>query len=121
MVQQSFEIPSELRSLAEKSVDEARKAFEGFIDAAQTARSNFEGATTKFQSGTKDAGSRAVNFAEENIRAAFQHAEKLVRAKDPEEFLSLQFEFARSQMALYQEQIKELGNAIQNLAKQHGK
>lgn len=114
MVQQSFEIPPELRSLAEKSVDEARKAFEGFIDAAQTARGSLEGATNKLP------GFKAVNFAEENMRAAFQHAEKLVRAKDAEEFFSLQFEFARNQMALYQQQIKELGNAMQNFAK-HGK
>jgi len=118
MASRSFEIPAELRTFAEKSVDEARKAFEGFIEAAQTARSNLEGATSTLQAGTKDATSKAVNFAEENVRAAFDHAEKLVRAKDPEEFLSLQLDFARGQIAQYQAQIKELGTAMQKLAKQ---
>jgi phasin len=117
MAQHTFEIPVELRSLAEKSVEEARKAFEGFMEAAQSARSNLEGTTSRLQAGSKDAGAKAVNFAEDNMRAAFNHAEKLVRAKDPEEILSLQLEFARSQVAMFQEQMKELGASIQSAVK----
>jgi phasin len=117
MPQHPFEVPAELRTLAEKSVDEARKAFEGFMEAAQAARTNFEGTTSKLQAGTKDAGSKAASFAEENIRAAFSHAEKLVRAKDAEEMLALQLEFARTQMAQFQGQMKELGATIQSVVK----
>jgi phasin len=116
MASQTFEIPAELRTLAEKSVDEARKAFEGFIEAAQATTSNIEGATNKLQAGTKNVSTKALTFAEENLRAAFDHAEKLVRAKDPEEILNLQFEFARAQMGLLQEQIKELGGEIRKAA-----
>lgn len=115
----SFEIPAELRTLAEKNVDEARKAFEGFIEAAQSTTSKFEGATSKLQTSAKSVGSKAMSFAEENLRAAFDHAGKLVRAKDPSEILALQLEFARAQMALYQEQIKELGNELKNAALPH--
>ena len=32
-----FEIPNELRDFAERSVDRARKAFEGFLTVAQRA------------------------------------------------------------------------------------
>lgn len=117
MVQPTFEVPTELRTLAEKSVDEARKAFESFMEAAQTARSNFEGTATKLHAGTKDAGGKAAGFAEENIRAAFAHAEKLVRAKDAEEVISLQLEFARAQISQFQEQMKELTAAIQGAVK----
>lgn len=32
-----FEIPNELRDFADRSVDQARKAFEGFVGVAQKA------------------------------------------------------------------------------------
>ena len=37
MAQVPYEIPAEMRDFAEKSVEQARKAFEGFIGAAQKA------------------------------------------------------------------------------------
>ncbi len=38
-----FEVPPEMRALAEKSVEQARQAFDGFISAAHQAVSAFEG------------------------------------------------------------------------------
>jgi hypothetical protein len=38
-----FEVPPEMRALAEKSVEQARQAFDGFISAAHQAMSAFEG------------------------------------------------------------------------------
>ncbi|MCZ7643639.1 MAG: hypothetical protein M5U33_14340 [Pseudorhodoplanes sp.] len=40
----NFEIPTEMRKFAEQSMDQARKAFENFIGAAQQAVTDFEGA-----------------------------------------------------------------------------
>ena len=56
-------------------------------------------------------------YAETNIRAAFDHAQKLVRAKDMTEVMSLQSEFLRAQMANMQEQAKEIGSSFQSAAK----
>ncbi len=39
----SFEIPSEMRNLAEQSVEQARKAFDGYMTAAQQAVEALEG------------------------------------------------------------------------------
>jgi phasin len=112
MISYPFEIPVELRNLAQKNVDQARKAFEGFVEAAQTATKNFEGNANKLRADTRDINAKALGFAEENLRGAFDHAEKLVRAKDSEEFIALQFEYARTQLALFQDQSKELGALI---------
>ena len=38
-----FEVPPELRTFAEKSVEQARQAFDGFISAAHHAMGAFEG------------------------------------------------------------------------------
>ncbi len=60
-------------------------------------------------SSTKDAIAKAMSFAENNVNAAFDLAQKLVRTKDVNEILALQSEFAKSQMAAMQAQVKELG------------
>jgi hypothetical protein len=41
-----YEIPAEIRDLTAKSVEEARKAFESFIEAAHKATAQAEGTAT---------------------------------------------------------------------------
>jgi hypothetical protein len=57
----------------------------------------------------KDLGAKAMGFAEMNVKAAFDLAQKLVHAKDMQEVLALQSEYVRAQMAAIQEQARELG------------
>lgn len=112
-----YEIPGEMREFAEKSVDQARKAFEGFVGAAQKAAGQADDTAVTFSSNAKAVGGKAMGYAENNIRAAFDHAQKLVRAKDMTEVMSLQTEFVRQQMAAMTEQAKELGTSFQSAAK----
>ncbi|MCB1542640.1 MAG: phasin [Rhodoblastus sp.] len=112
MAQSPYEIPAEMRDFAEKSVEQARKAFEGFIGAAQKAVSAAE--TTPFAvPGAKEVGAKAVSYAEANVKAAFDHAQKLVHAKDLREVLQLQNEFLKAQLTTLQDQAKEFGAAVQ--------
>ncbi len=116
MTPPNYDIPNDMRDFAEKSVEQARKAFEGFIGAAQKAASQADETTSSLQSNAKSVGGKAFGFAEDNVRAAFEHAQKLVRAKDVQEVLSLQSEFLRTQMSTLQEQAKQLGASIQGAA-----
>jgi phasin len=104
-------IPSQIIDLAEKNVEQARGAFLGFIGAAQKATD----AAETLPSSAKDAMTKAMSFAENNVNAAFDLAQKLVRAKDVSEVLALQSEFAKSQMAAMQTQTKELGAVAQDV------
>ena len=108
-----YEIPTEMRDFAERSVAQARKAFEGFMGAVQKASSTVESATGSASSTAKDASSKAISFAETNVTAALDLADKLVHAKDVQEVLKLQAEYLQSQMASIQTQAKEMGEAIQ--------
>jgi Phasin protein len=81
-----------------------------FIGAAKKATDAAE--TLPF--GAKDAVAKAMSFAENNVNAAFDLAQKLVRAKDVSEVLALQSEFAKSQMVAMQTQAKELGAVAQD-------
>ena len=111
-----YEIPNELRDFAERSVDQARKAFEGFVSVAQKAAGTVDGAAQDAQTGVKHVGSHVLGFAEKNVNAAFDLAQKLVHAKDPQQAFALQSEYLKSQIEALQSQAKELGALIQKSA-----
>ena len=93
MTNAPFEIPNEFRDFAERSVDQARKAFEGFVSVAQKTAGTVDGAAETTQNSVKSVGAQAFGFAEQNVNAAFDLAHKLVQAKDPQEAFTLQSEF----------------------------
>jgi len=107
----NFEIPSDMRKFAEQSVEQARQAFGGFINAAQQAAHDMEGRAATARTGAKDMGEMAMSFAQRNIMASFEFAQKLVRARDVQEMMKLQSEYIQSQMQALNEQAKELGQS----------
>jgi phasin len=108
-----FEIPNEMRDFAERSVEQARKAFEGFLAVAQHATGVASDATYTSQSGAKSVSAHVLACTEQNLNAAFDLAHKLVKVKDPQEALALQSEYLRTQLAALQTQTKELGSIVQ--------
>ena len=108
-----FEIPNELRDFAERSVEQARKAFEGFLTVAQRTAGVAGDAASTSQGGAKSVSAHVLAYTEQNVNAAFDLAQKLVKAKDPQEVLALQSEFMKTQLAALQNQAKELGSVIQ--------
>jgi phasin len=112
-----FEIPPEMRAIAEKSVEQARQAFDGFISAAHKAVSTFEGQAETARKGAKDVTEKAMTFAERNIANSFEFWQQLVRAKDVQEVLKLQADYVRTQMQTLSEQAKELGESSSKAAR----
>jgi phasin len=113
-----FEMPPEVRSLAEKSVEQARQAFEGFIAAAQQAVNAFEGQAETARKGAKDVTEKAMSFAQHNIASSFELAQQLVRAKDVQELMRLQNEYIRRQMQVLGEQARSLGESTSQAARE---
>jgi phasin len=108
-----YDIPPEMREFAERSVAQARKAFEGFMGAVHKTSGALEGASV---GGAKDVSARAVAFAESNVNAAFDLADKLVHAKDIQDVLAIQADYLKSQLTAIEAQMKELGDAVQKAA-----
>ncbi len=113
---EQFQIPPEMRAIAEKSVEQAKQAVEGFISAAQRTASALEGQAETARKGAKDVGGKAMGFVEQNITTSFDFAQKLVRAKDVQEMLELQASYIKTQMQALSEQAKELGQSTGKLA-----
>ena len=108
----NFEIPSEMRDLAERSVEQAKKAFDDFITVAQKAVTAVEGQTAGAKASTKNIGEKAMAFAEKNVATSFEFAQKVVRAKDIQELTQLQTEFVKTQMPAFVEQARALGQTV---------
>ena len=113
----SFEIPPEMRNMAEQSVVQARQAFDSFMNAAQQAAAKLEQQTAAAQAGAKGASEKMMGYAERNVAAAFDFAQRLARAKDLQEMAQIQQEFLKSQMQTLSEQAKELGQGAAQAAK----
>ena len=113
-----YEIPAEMRDFAEKSVEQARKAIDGFIGAAQKTVEAIEGSADTVQASATDLRRKTFSYAEQNIAAAFDLAQKLVRAKDPQEALQYQTEFVRAQFEALQSQMREFGSLAQSAMQQ---
>jgi phasin len=111
-----FQIPAEMRAMAEKSVEQAKQAFDGFMTAAHQTVTTIEGQAEAARKGAKDVSEKAIDFAEQNIASSFAFAQKLVRAKDIKELLELQTSYVRTQMQVLTEQAKELGETTGKLA-----
>ena len=114
-----FEIPAEMREFAEKSVAQAKLAFDSFVSAAQQAVNTAETHAATARTGAKEAGELAMRFAEKNIASSFDFAQKLVRAKDPQEFTALHTEYVKSQVTVLTDQAKELSKQAAKIAGQH--
>ena len=110
------QVPESMREMAQTSVAQARRALEEYMSAAKRTASEMEERVGAAQAGGRDIGRKAVGYADENIRMALDFAERLVRAKDMLEFVSLQQEFLRTQAERFRSQMQELGEAARQSA-----
>ena len=113
-----LDVPPEMRAFAEKSVEQAKTAFDNYISQASKAMGAVEGQTDSMTSGARDVSRQALGFAEENVAAAFAFAERLVRARDPQEFMQLQSDFAKETMQKLTDQSKAMGEQMQTAARE---
>jgi phasin len=108
---EQFAIPNEMRAFAEQSVTQARKAFEGFIQAANQAMGQFQGQAQTARSTASEIAHKSMNYAEQNVSASFDFAQKLMQAKDGAEVMALQSEYLSRQMQTISAQVQDLGQS----------
>ena len=111
-----FEIPKEMRSMAEAGVEQARKAFEGFLTSAQQAASSIDDRRETARAGAKEVSNKAVAFAQANVQASLDYAQKVVSAKDLGEVMRLHAEYVQAQMRTLAEQASEMGQIMSRAA-----
>jgi phasin len=116
-----FEIPKEMRSMAEASFEQARKAFETFLGGAQQTASTIEDKGATVRASAKDISARAVAFAERNVAASLDFAQQLLHAKDLSDVMRLHSEYVQGQMKSLAEQASEMGQLVSRAAMEAAK
>ena len=111
-----FEIPKEMRAVAERTIEQAKLTFNNYIQAAQEAVSTFEEWVKANQAGAQGISKMAMSFAERNVLSAFEFAQKMVQAKDIQELVRMQTEFVQSQIQALSERVKDLGDTATKTA-----
>lgn len=111
-----FEIPKEMRAMAEASFDQAKQAFEKFVASAQSTALSFENRGETVRAGAKDVSTKAISYAEKNVAASLDYAQQLLHAKDLGDVMRLHSEYVQSQMKSLAEQASEMGQIMSRVA-----
>jgi phasin len=106
---EQFAIPTEMRAFVEQSVAQARQAFDGFIDAANKAMGQLHGQAQAAHSNANEITHKSMSYAEQNVTATFDFAQKLMQAKNASEAMALQSEYLSRQMQALSTQVQDLG------------
>jgi len=110
MIEPKLEVPAELRDMAEKTVEQAEKAFGMFFDAANKSIASIPTPGT-------DMAKQALSLTEQNMKAVFEHARKLVHATDLQEAMRIQSEFLKSQFTNAGEHMRQITGGMMTAAK----
>jgi hypothetical protein len=116
-----FEIPQQMRDLAEQNIKQAHAAYEQLTDFVTKAVGAWMGAMPAgpMVAGLKEVQDRGVEIAKKNADSTFTLVEKIAKAQNFKEILTLQTQFAQDQMKAFitqtQELYKLIGEAFQKL------
>lgn len=112
----NFDLPQNMKDFAEAGFEQARKAFENVMGAAQKTATTLEDQGHAAQASARELSGKAIEFAEANIRASLDHADRLLKAKDIPEALKLNSEHIQERMRALAEQANEMGQVVTRAA-----
>src|SRR4029078_8275340 len=107
---QQFEIPQELRQLAEDNVERTRKLYLQFME--WISQSSWTPAADRAPPGFNEIRERAIKITRENADAAFNLPRDVANAKTLQELVTLQTRYVQSQMKWYGQQTQEFGRLM---------
>jgi phasin len=105
-----LEVPAAVRETAEKAIEQAEKAFGTFLNAANKSIDSVPHATMEMSR-------NALSVTEQTMKAAFDHAKKVVQTTDLQEAMQTQSEFLKKQFTSASEQIKRMTGEVMSAVK----
>jgi len=113
---QNFELPVAFREFAEKSITQAKEAYDKVKLAAEEATGLLEDTCSTAAKGAADYNTKVLEAARTNVNAIFDFANQLVGVKSVSEIAELSTAHARKQFEVISEQTKELVALAQKVA-----
>lgn len=116
-----FEIPAAMREFTETSMNQARKAFDDYLAAAQKATQKFDESEAASKDSVQRMQEETLAFAEANVTASLELAQRLVRARDIQEMARIQQDYIKQQMAALADQSRRMTEIARSAARDSGK
>jgi hypothetical protein len=101
-----------MREMAQTTLDKAKEAVSKYMAESQKMREKTDASVRATYSTAKEMNEKAVAFAEANVRAGFELAERLLQAKDPQEMGTIYQNHLKEQMEKMNAQFRELGSLM---------
>ena len=95
------------REFAEQTLNQSKATLDGFLKASNKLAKTFENQSSAIRE-------QATVLTEKALLNSVEFGQKILRAKEPDEFVRLQTEFMSQQAQIFAEQTKELGQKIQS-------
>ena len=112
MSEQINEQAEKMREMAQSTLDKAKEAVSKYMTESQKLREKADSGVRATYSTAKEMNDKAVAFAEANVAAGFELAQRLLQAKGPQEMGAVYQSHLKEQMERMNAQFRELGNAI---------
>ena len=101
-----------MREMAQTTLDKAKEAVLKYMAESQKLREKADSSVRATYSTAKEMNEKAVAFAEANVQAGFELAERLLQAKNPQEMGTIYQSHLKEQMEKMNAQFRELGSMI---------
>jgi phasin len=111
-----FEVPEQMRALAEKGVSQARDNYARFKDVAESHNSTIEAVFASASKGASEYSAKLMEMMKANTSATLDFAQELIGVKTPSEALELWTAHARKQFETFTAYSKELAELSQKVA-----
>ena len=101
-----------MREMAQTTLDKAKEAVSKYMAESQKLREKADSSMRATYSTAKEMNEKAVAFAEANVRAGFELAQRLLQAKDPQEMGTVYQNHLKEQMEKMNAQFREFGSLV---------
>jgi len=112
MSDQLNEQTEKMREMAQTTLDKAKDAVSKYMAESQKMREKVDSSVQASYSSAKEMNEKAVAFAEANVVAGFELAQRLLQAKDPQEMGAVYQGHLKEQMEKMNAQFRELGTLM---------
>ncbi len=116
MGDKASEMRDSMRDVTSHGVEQARDAYNQFMDASRKAQESITQAGGAMATSALDVQRALMKFSEENMQAGFDFAARLAQARDLNEAMSLQADYTRGRVQAYSAQAQELTRLVSEAA-----
>jgi hypothetical protein len=112
MSEQMNEQAEKMREMAQTTLDKAKEAVSKYMTESQKLREKADSGVRATYPSAKEMNEKAMAFADANVAAGFELAQRLLQAKDPQEMGTVYQNHLKEQMERMNAQFRELGIAM---------